>query len=204
MKTIFTAFLLLFGIGAFAQDPMYSGQRSIPINDSRLHLQPLPINNSTGKIEFHNMVEVPGKSMPEIHAIAREWFLKTFASPNAALETDDIDAGVLKGKGVITKTMFSSTTGLFGDMESANLTVKVDSDDGYYSYTLSDIVFNLASPQATRQYPAEEIITDKHLFKPNGQARSKSRNLKEMVMISVRQLTNSLKSSIKNGEMDNY
>ncbi|WP_162055059.1 DUF4468 domain-containing protein [Pontibacter pamirensis] len=179
MKPLFTILLLFICTGLYAQDPMYAGAESKV--ESKLYLQPLPINSKTGKIEFQEVIQVSGKSQAEIHTHAREWFAKAFVSANAVLQMDDKDAGILIGKGRL------------GD--EIDILIKVESKDGRFRYTLTDVAFEIpgSGPRV-----AEDIITDPHLYNKRGKPIKRPKAFKEGLIASNAVLLASLTEAVNN------
>lgn len=177
MKQILTFLMIFVSCVTFAQDPMYAGLE----NDkevSKLYLQPLPYNQSTGKIEFQEIIDAPNKSKSEIYTAAREWFAKSFVSANAVLQMDDKDSGVLVGKGKIGSSM--------------DILIKVETKDGRLRYTLTDIVYSLG----TMKYNAEVILSDENLYRKNGSVKAAPKAIKEELLVYNAKFIQSIRNAI--------
>jgi hypothetical protein len=165
MKKLFLFFtIVLIPFGTKAQD---------------LYKQPLPVNQTTGKIEFQQVLEASGKSKEDVYNAARQWFVHAFVSANAVLQMEDKETGLLIGKGRL------------GDAE---FIVKIESKEGRARYTLTDISYSY--PTLRKVYPAEEILSDKNLYKANGQSRSIQRNLKESLLTANNSFLTSLQQAL--------
>ena len=131
MKNLLLPFLLLAGLAANAQ---------------AWH-NPLPVDSTTHLITYQGVVQVPGATQAELYSRAREWFAVTFGSAKEVLEMDDRGLGKLIGRAY---AQFDFSSG-FGPIVSLSMwrTIKIESKDGRYRYTLNDFALggSLAQPQ---------------------------------------------------------
>ena len=116
MKTIFALILLV---------PFLSNAQDII----------LPIDSTTNKITFQEVVQSPGISQDELYTRAREWFALTFKSAQDVIQMDDKASGKIIGKGAHRGTaMILLTPSAF----SLNYTVSLTVKEGRYRYEITD------------------------------------------------------------------
>lgn len=183
MKKYVFIFALL-STSAFAQeiDPLVSAT--------------LPIDSTTSKISFVEIVKVDSLNKDQIYNLSRQWFSQTFKSAESVLDLEDKDNGQLIGKG-------------FSDIDLGKVVVKMwytiqlFSKEGRYRLCITNITYETYAINAgttyfpSTKYTSEELITDKNLYKSNGSPRSVNANYKRATLKEVEQLKTSVKSFIK-------
>lgn len=98
--------------------------------------QTFPVDTVSGKITYTDVVSVEGVLKANLYTRAKEWFGENFSGPEATIEKEDKEAGILIGK-AYKDIQGMSTTG----MEAIKLwyNVKVEVKDNRYRYTIDNI-----------------------------------------------------------------
>lgn len=98
----------------------------------------LPYDQEEEKIIYQEVVEVDGKSAEELFVAMRLWAVEAFVSSESAIEFEDIDQGIIGGKGaleVITKGMIGQNVKSF-----IYFGFRLEAKDGRIRYTFVDFV----------------------------------------------------------------
>ncbi len=98
---------------------------------------PLPMDNTTGRITFTEVVKVDSTTSKEqLYSRAREWFAKSYNSSKDVIQMDDKTSGKIVGKAIF-KTYLES---IIGPYTSGNIgyTISVIVKDGRYKYEITD------------------------------------------------------------------
>ena len=95
--------------------------------------------DSTGKIVYTEVVEMPGVTKDVLYSRAYEWFAKSFVSANNVIQMQDKEAGKIIGKGC------------YGfDKNKVNFTLSIYLKDGKYKYEITDFVHETIMPRGYR------------------------------------------------------
>lgn len=167
MKAILIASLLFLSIAAEAQNAIQ-----------------LPIDSTTGKVTFSEIVQVEGIAKDELYLRAKDWFVRYFNSANDVLQIDDAGTGRLVGKGMTRLSMSSSSYSLF---YSVTILVK----DGRYKCVISD--FEVQSDPINGLVPSREAL-EKSIYTPDN--KNKCSNTKNEYRQNVLTKSKELQSSI--------
>jgi hypothetical protein len=94
-------------------------------------LAQVPVDETTKRITYSEVVEVPGSNKDDLYTRAEQWFAKTYASGNDVVQFKDREAGKIIGKArlVILHTM---------QPRDILYTITLEVKDGRYRYTLTD------------------------------------------------------------------
>jgi len=128
MKTVsFILFLIVFSHTLYSQNDIF------------------PIDSTTGKITYTEVVKVDSVNSQELYVRAHSWFAHTFVSAQDVIQLDDKDAGMIFGKGtfsvsdnVVNPTMMD--VHISGIVDFA---IEVQTKDGRYKYVFTDLSFKL-------------------------------------------------------------
>ncbi len=132
-----------------------------------------PVDTTTGKINFTEVVKEDSLNQEQLYSNAKEWFAKTFNSANDVLQMDDKSSGKLIGKGL---SMITIPMGITNVPEKMWFTVIIEVKNGRYRYSFTDITFESPEDQTHRKEPAENIITDKAIQEGKTKLRTKYRD----------------------------
>jgi hypothetical protein len=108
-----------------------------------------PIDNSTGRITYSEVVQVDSVDSRELFVRARSWFAHTFISAQNVIQLEDKEAGRIIGKGVfaIADNVDNPTVMNVHVSGTVDFTVEVLTKDGRYKYIISDLSFKLLGMQ---------------------------------------------------------
>ena len=95
--------------------------------------QELPINETTGKVTYEDIVKLEGIEKDVLYIRANEWFAKTFKLANAVIQVQDKEAGKIIGRGSISVTNLGYDYGVF------EFTLSFTAKEGRYKYVITDI-----------------------------------------------------------------
>ncbi|WP_051359804.1 DUF4468 domain-containing protein [Adhaeribacter aquaticus] len=107
----------------------------LPLGLKAQTLPPMPIDSTTGLINFTEVVQVPDVTSKELYTRGREWFATAFRSADAVLEMEDKDSGKLIGKAyqdIVIKVLMPVRMKLW-------YTVKIQVKDGRYKYDITNL-----------------------------------------------------------------
>src|SRR5436309_13462529 len=90
-----------------------------------------PINETTARYEYQEVVKVDGVTASELHSRARSWAATAYRSAKAVTDLDDASAGRLVVKGTFPVKL---GTGYLDILH----TWTIETKDGRYRYTLTD------------------------------------------------------------------
>lgn len=154
--------------------------------------QELPIDSSTNKVSYSEVVKVDGTSKDELYTRAREWFSMAFKDAKSVLDMDDKAAGKLIGKG--------NSTGTFNILGTRftlriHYTISVTTKDGRYRYEITD--FTTSEDGTTNKFTMEEVNTrDTKFRKENGEFKGRYKDYAETLVKATTTLSESLKAKM--------
>nr|GFD13861.1 hypothetical protein [Tanacetum cinerariifolium] len=99
-------------------------------------LKAIPIDPTSGRVLYTEVVPAAGASQAELYARAKLWFADTFKATKAVVQADDKEAGIIQG------TAFQDIVVAGGGMPTALklwYTVKIALKDGRYKYDINDL-----------------------------------------------------------------
>lgn len=130
-----------------------------------LMAQTFPVDSTTQKIVYSEVVQAANTSAADLYSRAREWFATTFNSADAVLEMDDKAAGKLVGNA------FSDIHGMSATMMTKMklwYAITVELKDGRYRYTINHLQFQnyynpahplkLSAEAQTQKIPGENFL----------------------------------------------
>lgn len=135
MKNIFLAFSLLFSTTIFAQ---------------------MPIDQTTGKVRYEEVVPVANVSQAELYKRLDNWFNKYYVNPASVIESKDEATGKIKGKHRLDLYTKNPSGGNQIKKGQEYYSIEVIVKEGRFKYTISDIFFF-----NTPKIPIENWLTDK-------------------------------------------
>lgn len=198
MKTLFTLLLFSLITAAFAQDPFYE---EIETKERQLDegvlstIKPLPVNRTSNKIEYRDVIEVPGKSEEQIYTEARAWISRTFNSATATIELSAEEETALTGKGTFISVISVHPEGLIRHLSvDIRFLLSIDVKEGKYRYTLTDL--EVRDPSGSYYLPAEDRISDELLYRKKGKFHRNNLHTRKGVQVAVDGILASLTSAI--------
>ncbi|MDJ1468147.1 DUF4468 domain-containing protein [Xanthocytophaga flava] len=96
----------------------------------------LPIDPTTNKVSYTEVVEVPGMTKDQLHAKANEWLAKTYKSANDVIQMNDKEAGKIIAKG--TTKSYLHSMGKDWDAGYFRHTLTLSFKDGKFRYEFTD------------------------------------------------------------------
>jgi hypothetical protein len=156
----------------------------------------LPVDSTTNKVSYSEVVPVPGISKDDLYVRGREWFAKTFVSAQAVIQMDDKAAGKIIGKGVGYGTSsFMLTTSRFTIFYTVSLTVK----DGRYRYEITDFYFQNPPSQYMRdppRIPIDEYAMSSKYRNKKGEYKNNFKSVVVAVNTEALKLIEGIKSTL--------
>ncbi len=147
-------------------------------------------NETTGRIQFSNVIEIEGVSKNELYSRARKWFSDYYVSFEAVIDLEDREEGVITGRPRGTFPYKYSSVSTYDIPMSYELSIYVK--DGRFKY-IATAINHVATPTqnngySTAETPIEIHISDERIYKKNGKKREKFAQWKIGVIQSFRAL----------------
>lgn len=164
---------------------------TISYSQEDLYKQKLPLDKDFN-INFNDVVEVDSVPSDELYSRAREWFVDTYKSADDVLQMEDKESGKLLGKAYTDIYVLSIGMRIKIKMY---YTIKVFTKEGRYKYQVTDIHYQGYPSQYSSnppKTPAEKMIKDDNLYKPNGKPRKVIKTYKEETIKSINNLVANL------------
>jgi len=119
MRKIFQLLIFLLSIQLFAES----------------EINKPPIENSTGKYTYQEVITVPNTNSQELYSRAKLWLAMTYRSAQDVIQLDDPDNGKIVAKGTFSIVYY---------MNSAFIrhTLIIEIKDNRYRYTVTDFIFD--------------------------------------------------------------
>lgn len=95
----------------------------------------LPVDSSSKKISYAEVVTCKGLTKDDLYVRAREWFAKTYNSAQQVIQMDDKAAGKIIGKATARGSYYIMLTAF---NYTLNYTMIVSCKDGRYKYEITD------------------------------------------------------------------
>lgn len=104
-----------------------------------------PIDSITGDIIYSEVIRVDSVDSRELFLKANEWFVHSFVSAKNVIQLIDKEAGKIIGKGHFPVSDNNNHNSLiyFPILGTVDFTVEIQTRDGRYKYTISDIIYKL-------------------------------------------------------------
>ena len=118
-----------------------------------------------GKVTYTNVISVDSSIKKDLYVKAKRWFVNTYNSGKDVIQIDDKENGEIIGKGYFQEYM---KVALGGHNVSVWHTIRVQSKDGRYKYTINNIILKEEIPGNNSEYSIEEFCNfrrDKQLVK---------------------------------------
>lgn len=163
-------------------DSQYMHQKTqlLSWHDSELWQIPFQYNDA-GRIEYQEVVELPGKTKDKLFTQARLWFAETFQDSKAVLEVDDREGGILVGTGW-------ADTDISAKFWS---TIKIEVKDGKYRYTINNFQ---TEAHPSQHFPNPQKYTLEFWFKDIQLVSSnKEKSIKNIALKEVNKLEQSIR-----------
>lgn len=96
------------------------------------------LKSKDGKYVFEEIVSVPDATASQLYGKAKLFFANTFNSSKSVIQSDDPSNTTIIGKGIIVNKEDQGYGGIY-----FNFTLQIQTKDGKYRYTISDIVLNM-------------------------------------------------------------
>lgn len=159
------------------------------------YIDDLPFE-SDGTLVFTDVVSVDGLSDEQLHINAKQFFAEAFKSANDVIQMDDKEAGVIIGKGL---SRISIVVMGQGNTFPMHYTIKIQSRDGRYKYTISNIYTHASATDFTRaqDVPIESWFSKDRYFKDNGKPRDINSKYKEELLRVVNELVRDIIERMK-------
>ena len=158
----------------------------------------LPIDSTTNKICYTDVVNVEGKTQDELYISAKSWFVTTFNSSQNVIDLDDKESGIIIGKGQIPVYTTSMVTAPMGYI---SFLVKIEIKDGRYRYTFTDLWH---SNPGSEGYTPGDLTLDR----PGGGLLSMGmknwNGLKEQANTAIIMMITKLKEQMQNTNDDQW
>lgn len=130
MKRFLFIGLLLMTTSVFGQKGE-DGFKTLTDAQAKERINSIPTEN--GKILYDQIIDVPGENTNELFIKIRNWFVEKFTDSKSVLEVNDIDNGLLTGKGTY---RFDKTNGLNKHIGFVTFILNVKVKDGKFRYQL--------------------------------------------------------------------
>ena len=104
----------------------------------------LPIDKTTGKITYQGVVKVDGVGSEELYLRARSWFAHSFNSANHVIQMDNLDSGIIVGKGLF-NVNYKNPLGFISQGGAVHFSLDVRVKEGRFKYVLTDIKYDSSS-----------------------------------------------------------
>jgi hypothetical protein len=189
MKAILLLLVFFAAAPCFAQSNAAKAREALAAADSIK----FPIDPTSQRITYSEVVQQPGVSQAELYARAKLWFANTFKSAKDVVQAEDKDAGVMQGTGwqdIYIKSM--------GIPSASKLwyTVKLAAKEGRYRYEITE--FRLQSYPSKYIYnptptPIENGILNP---KPSGMVKGIIRQEKQQLDAAAHQLITSIEGGM--------
>jgi hypothetical protein len=103
----------------------------------------LPIDSTTGKITYSEVIKVDSVLATELFVRANIWFVNNFNSAKNVIQLSDKEAGVVIGKGNFPVTCNNPNRSAFNVFiqGTVDFTLEIQTRDGRYKYSITDISF---------------------------------------------------------------
>ena len=154
----------------------------------------LPLDSTTNLVTYQEVVKVDSASKDELYLRAREWFTKTFNSPQDFIEIEDKRAGKIIGKrSSLESYKYMMTTINF----HLNYTISVTTKDNRYKYEISSFSVNwyVIDQGNELSFPLEMYNTSYN--KGRGTDYSTAKRIIPQVDVIAQGLIKGLKSALK-------
>lgn len=115
-----------------------------------------------GEIGYDSVVTVEGVNAQKLHDRCISWVSETFKSAKSATDLDTPDEVVARGN-----FTFPIGGGLTANTMRCSFKLSVKFKDGRFRYTLRDFVLDMQGSNVG----ADQMISDKMVFKKNGESR---------------------------------
>lgn len=156
----------------------------------------MPVDNSTNKISYTEVVTVDSASPADLYSRAREWFAKTYKSSKNVLQMDDKDAGKLVGNALL--QVYYKALGAQHDGGNINYTISIYLKDGRYKYEITDMYHTgpITSAGKQKDYgPLELFVNDQRTYP--FMSKKAVQKISNSYLAQVDEYMNSLISSLK-------
>lgn len=173
MKNLICLFLLILTFDMQAQNELY--KKELPLNDKN-------------RIEFVEVIEVPGKSKDELYVYSKIWIAENYNSANNVIQLDDKTAGKIIVKGIYSYNMHTIAHKLYHTLEIYQKEGKVR-----ISLTGLDLKYRFMDVNVTKQM--RELVID-DLYKKNGNPYKGSKAQKENLIRYWESTKESIKKSV--------
>lgn len=146
MKALLISVFLLTCVSGKSQDSIY--HKTFPVIDSI--------------VTYQRVIKADSIAKDQIYVKAKEWAVSFFVDQKHVLQTDDKESGMLTYK-FISKTSFQAPPqGLFGIKATyfidLDLLMKIYFKDYKLKISISDIVFDIYSPNNIDKFKIEEAV----------------------------------------------
>lgn len=161
-------------------------------------LDGLPTDEN-GRLCFSEVVQLDGVSKDVIYLRSNQFFVDIFKSSKDVIQFDDKEAGILIGKGFST-TYFTA----WGTKTPIQLwyTIKIQSKEGRYKYDIYDLEYRFSDNSIVKTC---EVMFDKKTFlKKNGEPNEYIVQYKIITIIEVQNIIKSIKTTLANGEKQEW
>lgn len=116
---------------------------SVSIAFGQNETQKLPINSSTGKITYSEVVAMKDSvSKNELFGRAKTCFVNLFKNSNKVIQNEDKENGIIIGKG--NQRFYVKFMGMNSDAGLMEFTLTIATKDGKYKYVITDFYLSEA------------------------------------------------------------
>ncbi len=152
---------------------------SINAQDEVLYKLELPLNDEK-KIEFFEIIEVPGKTQSQLFSTAKQWIAENYKSAKDVIQLDDKEAGklIVKGFGQYHTEQNRAYVGYYFDLWH---TIKIFCKEGKVRFAITDLVEQVEINSDFYLFDMESLIID-DLYKKNGKFNTSNAHKKEGVI----------------------
>lgn len=98
----------------------------------------VPINESTGHVEYTEVVNVDGVAADKLYKRVEHWFNNYYKNPSSVIETNDPAKGITGKHFIMVYNTVNGKQNLYGKVRYF---IDVFVRDGRYKYTINDIYF---------------------------------------------------------------
>jgi hypothetical protein len=159
MKKLISLAVLFSVFNLHAQDELY--KRELPLNENE-------------RIEFIEVIEVPGKTQDELYISAKTWIAEDYNSANDVIQMDEKKAGK-----VIVKGIYSYTNWIKYKLHHI---LKIYVKENKARISLSGLVLKYSYQNMEAENPMRKTVID-GLYKKNGKPNKGAIYQKEQLLI---------------------
>ena len=144
----------------------------------------MPINETTKKITYQDVIEITGMKKDAIYLLISDWASTNFVSSKSAIDYQDKESGVISGKGNFP-----------AGVNTIQSHFKIEIKDEKLRYTFTDFV-SLSSTPGVTNFPIEPW------YPPKGLMKGMQIKALNDIDTKMKEIIASIEAKIKEGKVD--